>query len=192
MAATLALVFSMSGGALAAKHYLVSSTKQISPNALESLRAIDRNVFKNQSKSVVVAKATTATTATTANSATTAATATNADALGGIAAAGFTHTDCNSRTGQVKGFAMIRASEAVSAAFTQLGASDGYNCSGQPVEVKRESVGHYVVKFVGSPVGIVVGSSNAERGGGTPVDVVSVRAVAAGEFAVTVFNIKEA
>ena len=36
--ATLALVFAMSGGALAAKHYLVSSTKQISPKVLKKLK----------------------------------------------------------------------------------------------------------------------------------------------------------
>jgi hypothetical protein len=35
--ATLALVFAMSGGAYAAKHYLVTSTKQISPSVLKSL-----------------------------------------------------------------------------------------------------------------------------------------------------------
>jgi hypothetical protein len=38
VAATLALVFSMSGGALAAKHYLISSTKQISPKVLKALK----------------------------------------------------------------------------------------------------------------------------------------------------------
>lgn len=38
VAATLALVFSMSGGALAATHYLISSTKQISPKVLKQLK----------------------------------------------------------------------------------------------------------------------------------------------------------
>ena len=33
-----ALVFTMSGGALAANHYLISSTKQISPKVLKQLR----------------------------------------------------------------------------------------------------------------------------------------------------------
>jgi hypothetical protein len=37
VAATLALVFAMSGGALAARHYLITSTKQISPKVLKSL-----------------------------------------------------------------------------------------------------------------------------------------------------------
>src|SRR2546421_471918 len=36
--ATLALVFAMSGGALAAHHYLINSTKQISPKVLKALK----------------------------------------------------------------------------------------------------------------------------------------------------------
>jgi hypothetical protein len=38
VAATLALVFAMSGGAWAAKHYLVTSTKQIKPSVLKALK----------------------------------------------------------------------------------------------------------------------------------------------------------
>jgi hypothetical protein len=38
VAATLALVFAMSGGALAAKHYLINSTKQLSPKVLKALK----------------------------------------------------------------------------------------------------------------------------------------------------------
>jgi hypothetical protein len=38
IAATLALVFAMTGGALAAKHYLVNSTSQINPKVLKKLR----------------------------------------------------------------------------------------------------------------------------------------------------------
>jgi hypothetical protein len=36
--ATLALVFAMSGGALAANHYLIESTKQLSPKVLKALK----------------------------------------------------------------------------------------------------------------------------------------------------------
>ena len=46
-------------------------------------------------------------TADTATSATTAATATNANALGGIAASGFTRPDCASQSGALKGFARV-------------------------------------------------------------------------------------
>jgi hypothetical protein len=38
VAMTLALVFAMSGGAYAAKHYLITSTKQISPSVLKTLK----------------------------------------------------------------------------------------------------------------------------------------------------------
>jgi hypothetical protein len=38
VAATLALVFAMSGGAFAAKHYLVNSTRQINPKVLRKLK----------------------------------------------------------------------------------------------------------------------------------------------------------
>ena len=36
--ATLALVFSMTGGALAASHYLITSEKQINPKVLKALK----------------------------------------------------------------------------------------------------------------------------------------------------------
>ena len=38
VAATLALFFAISGGAVAAKHFLITSTKQIKPSVLASLR----------------------------------------------------------------------------------------------------------------------------------------------------------
>lgn len=38
VAATLALVLSMSGGAIAASHYLITSTKQISPKVIKQLK----------------------------------------------------------------------------------------------------------------------------------------------------------
>ncbi len=38
VAATLALVFAMSGGAMAAKHYLINSTNQINPKVIKKLK----------------------------------------------------------------------------------------------------------------------------------------------------------
>src|ERR1700712_1050053 len=54
--ATLALVFAMSGGALAAKHYLVTKTNQISPKVLKSFTSTNTSLFKKLSKTVVVTK----------------------------------------------------------------------------------------------------------------------------------------
>jgi hypothetical protein len=76
--ATLALVFAMSGGALAAKHYLLSSTRQISPGVLKSFAKKNTALFKKLSATVTVATATTATHATTALNATNATNATHA------------------------------------------------------------------------------------------------------------------
>src|SRR5262249_42272239 len=47
VAATLALVFAMSGGALAAKHYLINSTKQINPKVLKKLRGARGSIGPN-------------------------------------------------------------------------------------------------------------------------------------------------
>ncbi len=78
VAATLALVFSMSGGALAAKHYLLSSTRQISPAVLRSLEASDTRLFNRLVSKASVANAGFATAATSASSAGSATSATNA------------------------------------------------------------------------------------------------------------------
>jgi hypothetical protein len=197
--ATLALVFAMSGGALAAKHYLVNSTKQISPKVLGALTQRDEGTFKSLAKTVEVAKAASATTAgsaatagsagtaASANTATTAATANNALSLGGTPASGITHSDCNSRTGQVKGFASINASAAVPATFTPV--PEAYNCSGQPVEVKRLEKGKYVVKFDGNPAGIAVANSNADHEGFTPINVIALTTLGGGEYRVSVYNV---
>jgi hypothetical protein len=88
--ATLALLFSMSGGALAANHYLINSTRQINPRVLRALTnhtAADTALFNRLATTASVAKAGVATTADsagtagsaiTAGSATSAANATNA------------------------------------------------------------------------------------------------------------------
>jgi hypothetical protein len=82
--ATLALVFSMSGGALAANHYLINSTKQINPRVLKALAnhtPADTALFNRLVSNATVARAgvaTTAGSAGTAGSANTADSATNA------------------------------------------------------------------------------------------------------------------
>ncbi len=96
VAATLALVLSMSGGALAAKHYLLSSTRQISPKVLRSLEARNTRLFNRLAGKATVARAgfaavaenatsaASATNARNATDATNAASAANAAAVGGM------------------------------------------------------------------------------------------------------------
>jgi cytoskeletal protein RodZ len=82
--ATLALFFAMSGGALAAKHYLINSTKQINPKVLKALTedtSADTGTFNSLTPSAHVAyagSAGSATSATNAINATNAANAANA------------------------------------------------------------------------------------------------------------------
>lgn len=107
VAATLALVLSMSGGALAASHYLINSTKQINPKVLKTLTNDtkgDTSLINSLLPSASVARANTANSATSATSATTATTAasatnatnashataaTNSEQLGGLPASTF-------------------------------------------------------------------------------------------------------
>jgi hypothetical protein len=210
--ATLALVFAMSGGALAAKHYLISSTNQIDPKVLKSFAATDAAIFRRMAKTATVAKAQTATNATTATSATTAdtartassaatatsaltaASATSADtannalALDGLDASSFTHSDCDSRTGQIKGFVTVPGSEAFSGSFVAL---EGYNCSAQKIEARRVSAGFYRVRFVGNPAGIAVTTINSSGPGGAedpPPVIASVHSLAPGEWIVHLYE----
>jgi hypothetical protein len=88
--------------------------------------------------------------AATAKRADTAATAVNANALGGVAAAGYTRPDCASQTGSVKGFARIAGSATFSPTFTTTGVENPYNCSGGTVEARRLGTGTYEVRFNGS------------------------------------------
>lgn len=190
VAATLALLFAMSGGALAAKHYLVSSPKQISPKVLKSFAASNTTLFKKLAKSVPVASAESAAHATSANSATTAAsatsastaaTATNALSLGGTPAAGFTHSDCGSETGQIKGYAEVPAVPPAGK-FTSV---PGYSCSGRAPEVEKNGEG-YLVRFPGNPGKALIATVKdiEEAQFAYPIVITT----GPGEFAVFMFN----
>jgi hypothetical protein len=108
--ATLALFFAMSGGALAAKRYLINSTKQINPKVLKALTedtAADTGTFNSLTPSAHVAYAGSAGSATSATdavnatnaasaanaanaaNATKAASAGNAEKLGGVSAGSY-------------------------------------------------------------------------------------------------------
>jgi hypothetical protein len=141
---------------------------------------------RNADTAATARHATTADSATTAGTATTAATATNALSLGGIAASGYTQKDCNSTTGQVKGFALVPASASFPSSFTAV--SDVYNCSGQAVQAERLGVGDYEVQFLGSPVTIATGNV-VDPHGVQDHAYVSFTENGPGDFEVFVYNV---
>jgi hypothetical protein len=187
IAATLALVLAMSGGALAANSYLINSTKQINPKVLKKLTGKPGKNGKTGAPG-----ATGATGAAGKEGATgkegapgkEAANASNALALGGIPASGYTRNDCNSLTGQIKGFALVP--EVLSSTFTNV--PGAYNCSGQVVQARRIAEGEYEVKFLGSPVTIAVGNviDNADLSDDA---FVSFSAQGPGDFDVSLYNV---
>ncbi len=186
--ATLALVFAMSGGALAAKHYLVNSTKQLNPTVIKSLETTDRKVFLQLAKSVPVTGAINAESATNASHSETTGTANNALSLGEIPASGYTRSDCTSETGQVKGFALVPASASFPEGFTAL--TTAYSCSGRPVEARsvEGDTGEYEVRFPGNPE--VVALATADAGGSFPdADTVAVKNEGPGVWRVTVYDV---
>ncbi len=184
--ATLALLFAMSGGALAAKHYLLNSTSQVNPRVLRSLETTDRKIFVQLSRSVTVAGAINAGTATNATHAESAGTAGNASSLGEVPASGFTRSDCTSQTGQVKGFALVPASSGFSERFTSV--ATAYNCSGAAVEARRLEAGEYEVHFIGNPELVALATADAGKSLPNP-DAVSVKGVGPGDWRVAVTDV---
>ncbi len=122
------------------------------------------------------ANATHAETATKAGEADSAATASNALSLGGVPASGYTRSDCISKTGQIKGFALIP--EDVEGTFTPV--KIGYNCSGEAVEARFVAQGRYEVKFDGNPATIAVATDDGNGSTEAFADAVGVRAKGGG------------
>ena len=137
------------------------------------------------------AHATTATTATSATTATKATNATNADnadnaanaaKLDGLDSADFTRPACTSQTGALKGAVTIAASAGFSSSFATV---PGYNCSGQSVEARRQSMGRYDIRFNGSPVTQVVATPIVA---GFKTDQISVTNTGPGQFTIYVLD----
>jgi len=116
----------------------------------------------------------------------TALTASNALSLGGLPASEFTHRDCASTTGQIKGFATVPASEGFSSSFVPV--SPSYSCSGAAVEARRLATGRYEVKFVGNPAAIAVATVNESEGANPPAAFASVSLVTNGQWIVRIWD----
>lgn len=164
----IALVLAMGGVGYAAGGLTTTKVRSISHNQA-------KNYFDSHIGSASVAHAVSANTATSATNATTAS---NANALGGVAPAGYTKTSCNGQSGAIKGWAFINASAAFSSSFVNVA---GYNCSGGAIQAERIGVGLYEVRFVGSPVTVMVGTVN---GGSAPAGTIDSHNVAGGDFVI--------
>jgi hypothetical protein len=206
--ATLALVFAMSGGAIAATGGFTSASSSIKAcvgangvlklQAGKKCKSGQQAVSWNQQGPAGAQGATGSpgaagpqgapgvaappnTTVAHATSADTATTAGDALALGGIPASGFTRSDCASTTGQIKGFALVPKD--LSDTFTPV--SPSYNCSGQPVEALEGEIntGIYFVRFQGNPAEIAMATAVDDEPLQGP-GVASVDQLAPGEFEV--------
>jgi hypothetical protein len=203
--ATLALVFAMSGGAIAATGGFTAASSGIKAcvGANGVLKVLTGKKCRSGQKAVswsqqgpagpqgpAGARGATGATGSTGTagldgalgpSATTALTADNALALGGIPASGFTRSDCASTTGQIKGFALVPASPP--GGWTRV--SPSYNCSGLAVEViaPEPNTGIYVVRFQGNPAEIAMATAVDDEPLQGP-GVASVKQLAPGEFEV--------
>jgi hypothetical protein len=128
------------------------------------------------------ARATTATKATNADNADNADNAANAGKLDGLDSTDFTRPACTSQTGALKGAVTIAASAGFSSGFTAV---PGYNCSGQSVEARRQSMGRYDIRFNGSPVTQVVATPIVA---GFKTDQISVTNTGPGQFTIYVLD----
>jgi hypothetical protein len=109
-----------------------------------------------------------ATSATSATTATAAGTALNAAALGGTPAASYVKAGC--APGKINGYAHISGASASFPSIYTTAApfiANAYNCSGQPVEVRRAGTGAYRIRFVGNPSTIAFGNFEACASNGT-------------------------
>ncbi|HEY1449418.1 MAG TPA: hypothetical protein VGF47_00590 [Solirubrobacteraceae bacterium] len=209
VAATLALVLAMSGGAIAATGGFTSSGRLQAcvgkSGGLTLLKAGKKcrhgqiSIAWNQTgpqgakgsqgtpgaSAPAGANGATVANATTAGTATTALTANNALELGGVPASEFTRSDCESQTGQIKGFALIPAHPG----FEFINLADSYNCSGEPVEAEQITKGNYIVRFRDNPATIAIGTSNGETSSNS--NVIGVHMIVPGEWRVESWNAED-
>jgi hypothetical protein len=147
--ALLALFVALGGTGYAA---VMINGKQIEKGTIRGRALKNHTLTGKQINQAKLGKVGAAIHADSATSATTAATANDANALGGAPAADYLKSGCG--PGRIDGYAQIigyAASFPTTYTSSSTFIEDAFNCSGQPVEVRRKTTGIYVIKFPGSP-----------------------------------------
>ena len=206
VAATLALVLAMTGGAIAATGGFTSGGKLQacvgSGGTLKLLKSRQKchrgqqKIVWNQTgpqgpagpSGLAGQSASSPTIAAKVASAETALTANNALSLGGIPASDFTRRDCASLTGQIKGFATIPAGAGHTEEFHPV--SPSYNCSGGAVEARYLVEGFYEIRFVGNPAAIAVATVAAPPSE-LRADVATVQLIENGVWRVETYDVPD-
>ena len=204
VAATLALVLAMTGGAIAATGGFTSGgTLQGCVGSGGALKLLKNGQKCHHGQQKVVwsqtgprgpagpsglagQSGTSPTIPGKVSAAETALTANNALSLGGLPASDFTHRDCASTTGQIKGFATVPASEGFSESFVPV--SPSYSCSGAAVEARRIVAGRYEVRFVGNPAAIAVATVDGSEASLPPAAFASVSLQTNGQWIVRIWD----
>ncbi|MBV9310236.1 MAG: hypothetical protein JOZ73_05360 [Solirubrobacterales bacterium] len=75
----------------------------------------------------------------------------NANTLGGASASNYLKGGCG--PGKVNGYASVRSASSIPTTYTPSATflPNTFNCSGQPVQVRRSGTGIYFIKFPGNP-----------------------------------------
>jgi hypothetical protein len=109
-------------------------------------------------------------------------TAANSRLLDGLPASSFVRRECDQNAGQLKGVVAIDASPGFPATFTPV---PGYNCSGQPVDARRLSMGRYQIRFNGSPATRAVATASVTD---VSADAIGIINEGPGQFVIQVLN----
>ena len=118
--------------------------------------------------------------------------AANAQRVGGTPLSGLLRAD-SCQQGTVKGLARINATAGtIPTEFGTAGVTEGSNCAGGTIEVRREGTGRYSVRFADNPATLALVQVHFDADGADEAACATVEQAAggdpSGDFAVTTFD----